>query len=586
MNKLHLKKLGLIFCMIAMPWLAHAASLGKLNVFSALGEPLNAEIELTSVSAEEFPSLTASLASDDFYLSQGVDKSAIQKNISISVTKKPNGDPVIQLSSSQAVTDPFLDMLIQVVWTDGQLTREYTLLLDPPSYSASRAAAPTIESAKPITEPNSAQQRLFASLVAAGKRNHSRNALSESASGQTITTVKGDALSAIALRLNIQEVDLDQLLIGLYQSNPSAFAGNINRLKIGQVLQIPSLETLQAIDKKEAKAEVRAQVSNWQAYSAKLADAANEAEASDVASNSQSKGRIITEDKTTPAPEANRDVVKLAKVDASKESASSGNQADLESSVANKITNLQDDLAAKQKEIKEANDQSAALAKQIADMKKLLAIQNKTLAEGQQRAAQTKDKKIISDFFGSVAFLASGVLLAVLAGFLLWVKRKNKTNLSTFSLDTENTVDTQAIESIENAETLPSNEDVDVSAQEVPHLNLSGITLNFDSVEHLNTTSASAAPIPDAFNGDFSNLLKVEKFDAPKKAKVGRPAKVSRSAKTGGEDSAEVATKLELAAAYIDMADKAGALKLLTEALKDGSPAQCERAQALIDSLA
>ncbi len=757
-----IKQISLALCFSLLSFSVSAAGLGKLNVFSALGEPLSAEIELTSVSPEELAGLSANLAPDEFYVAQGVEKAAIQNNIKISVVKKPNGDPVIQLSSSQAVTDPFLDMLIQVVWADGQLSREYTLLLDPPDYSATRVAAPTIDSAKPITEQsNETHQRLAPTPITSNpktKRAHHAHAKTPSVAsdGQEVTTVKGDSLSAIALRLNIQDVNLDQLLVGLYKANPAAFDGdNINRLKVGQIIQVPSLETLQAIDKKEASAEVRAQVGNWQAYTAKLADAAMSAPANDATSNNQTKGKIVTEDKATPSSVGARDVVKLAKVDADKTSKSSGDQASSEKSAADKAIALQDDLAAKQNDIKETDEKSEALAKQIADMKKLMAVKNKAMAEAQQQAVQAKEKQVdapsIFEVIDPVVLAVVGALLAALAGFGLWVRRKNKIKLnlddngteshlspfaasdnadvtsflSDFSASSGDMIDTHEVDPIAEADVYlaygrhaqavdilkeaiqksphryelhlklleiyselknisafevlagelfsqlgssdpiwstvttlglkidpenklyqvayadspvvgveetklavsdfndaslmeddvikpiaePLNFVMDESAQtlaesgalthveqgdemveeinfdlphETPDLNLSGITLNFDSIEPINTPSVSATPIPDAFNGDFSNLLKVEK---PKKAKASQPAK-SQSAKSNGSDSAEVATKLELAVAYIDMADKEGALELLAEALKDGSTGQRERAQALIDSLA
>ena len=752
-----IKQISLALCFSLLSFSVSAAGLGKLNVFSALGEPLSAEIELTSVSPEEFAGLSANLAPDDFYIAQGVEKAAIQNNIKISVVQKPNGDPVIQLSSSQAVTDPFLDMLIQVVWADGQLSREYTLLLDPPDYSATRIAAPTIESAKPVAEQsNETHQRIASTSNPKSKRTRHTHAETPNAAvdGKNVTTVKGDSLSAIALRLNIQEVNLDQLLVGLHKANPDAFVGdNINRLKVGQMIQVPSLETLQAIDKKEASAEVRAQVVNWQAYAAKLADDAISAPATDVTSNNQTKGKIVTEDKATPSPAGARDVVKLAKVDADPTSKSAADQASIGKSVADKAIALQDDLAAKENDIKETDEKSEALAKQIADMKKLMAVKNKAMAEAQQQAAQAKEKPVdapsMLDVIDPVVLAVVGALLAALTGFGLWVRRKNKIKLnvedrvmeshvsglaatdnadaasflSDFSASSGDMIDTHEVDPIAEADVYlaygrhaqaedilkeaiqksphryelhlklleiyselknisafevlagemfaqlgstdpiwskvtalglkidpdnklyqvasidspaagfeesklavsdfndaslmedevikplaePLNFVMDESAQataesgalanvetddemveeinfdlshETPDLNLSGITLNFDSIETINTPSVPVTPIPDAFNGDFSNLLKVEKPEKAKKAKASQPAKASSS------DSAEVATKLELAVAYIDMADKEGALELLGEALKDGSASQRERAQALIDSLA
>ena len=96
MNKLHLKKLGLVLCMVAMPWLAHAASLGKLSVFSSLGEPLNAEIDIFPSTDEELSSLAATLASDAVYREQGVERSAAQSDVRLSVVKKEDGSVVVE----------------------------------------------------------------------------------------------------------------------------------------------------------------------------------------------------------------------------------------------------------------------------------------------------------------------------------------------------------------------------------------------------------------------------------------------------------------------------------------------------------
>ena len=152
----------LALCIALIPLVASAAGLGKLYVFSSLGEPLNAEIELLSVSPEAMTTLTAGLASQEQYLAQGIDKTPIQQSIKADIAKRPDGTLVIQLTSVQAVTDPFLDMLIQVVWSDGQLSREYTLLLDPSDSSATNIAEPIAETPKSISTSSAAREPLAA----------------------------------------------------------------------------------------------------------------------------------------------------------------------------------------------------------------------------------------------------------------------------------------------------------------------------------------------------------------------------------------------------------------------------------------
>jgi len=601
-----------------MPLIASATGLGKLNVFSALGEPLNAEIELLSVTPEELASLTASLASEEQYAAQGIDKSAIQQNIKASISKKPNGSSVIHLTSSQVVNDPFLDMLIQVVWSNGQFSREYTLLLDPPEYSVANVSSPVVETTKTVTAqtmmkqdaPSPAPQVEITSKTKTHKaatktaRAKSSDTTSSVPDENTVTTAKGDSLSAIALRLQVQDVDLDQLLLGLYKANPDAFeGGNINRLKVGQVIHVPTAEVLQSISKDDAKAEVRAQTANWHGYATKLSDAVAHSEASDSANSNQSSGKVATkaEDKAFPVADGPRDVVKLAKTETAKTSDASSSQSESKSS-EQVTSNMQDDLAAKENTIKETDEKSAALEKQIADMKQLLAIKNKNMAEAQKAAKDAKSPGLASVLFLSL----SAALLSLLVVVWLWVRNKRKVRSQSEMFAEELNADMEVVLNQNSVQNLSGFvEDVN---QDVPgafeseittelalkplEMDLTGIDLSFESIPQFGVEDTAQTSIPDAFNGDFSNLLKAEikpqqnasaqQASAPKKTNQ----KAAKKNKSDGAESSEVATKIELAVAYIDMADKEGALELLAEALKEGGPQQRERAQALIDSLA
>ncbi|MBA3696417.1 MAG: hypothetical protein H0W85_06585, partial [Methylotenera sp.] len=124
----------LAVCLALLPFSAFAAGLGKLNVSSGLGEPLKAEIELLSVTPEELSTLVAAIGSEEAYAAQGVTRLAIHNNIQVEVAKGVSGAPILKLRTTQPISDPYLDMLIQVDWSSGRLQREYTVLLDPPGY--------------------------------------------------------------------------------------------------------------------------------------------------------------------------------------------------------------------------------------------------------------------------------------------------------------------------------------------------------------------------------------------------------------------------------------------------------------------
>src|SRR5450830_1337769 len=151
-HKTKLKRISLAVCFALMSLGAEAAGLGKLTVLSGLGEPLNAEIELLATGPDELSSLSATIAPEEAYKVQGIERPALHSTIKIEVKKSPSGSAYLKLSSNLPVSDPYLDMLIQVDWSSGRLLREYTLLLDPPGYSQTVVTPPS-SVAKTVNKP-------------------------------------------------------------------------------------------------------------------------------------------------------------------------------------------------------------------------------------------------------------------------------------------------------------------------------------------------------------------------------------------------------------------------------------------------
>ena len=119
---------------------AEAASLGKINVLSNLGQPLTAEIALLPANPEELAAIKASIASKEAYAEQGVARADSLSDITISVATLADGQSVLRLTSTAPISQPATDVLVQVDWGTGSLTRLYTLVLAPaPSESAPAA---------------------------------------------------------------------------------------------------------------------------------------------------------------------------------------------------------------------------------------------------------------------------------------------------------------------------------------------------------------------------------------------------------------------------------------------------------------
>jgi len=135
---------------VAVPSLVWAAGLGKLSVLSSLGQPLKAEIEIVSLQKGEGDTLGARLAPADAFRQANVDLNPALMSVKFAVQRRPSGQYVMTLTSTQPINEPFVDMLVELNWGNGRLVREYTFLLDPPEYAgpkkldSAQAAAPAL----------------------------------------------------------------------------------------------------------------------------------------------------------------------------------------------------------------------------------------------------------------------------------------------------------------------------------------------------------------------------------------------------------------------------------------------------------
>lgn len=403
MHKSKIKQISLAVCLAFMPFTGYAAGLGKLNVNSGLGEPLKADIELLSVTPEELSSLVAVIASEDAYAAQGITRLSIHNNIKVEIAKNPDGSPILKLRSIKPISDPYLDMLIQVDWATGRLQREYTVLLDPPGYnqavdgtaatpvtppsasmrdiasSSGQASSSNLDTARPSKKKSRKQPRILGEMAASQKK------LAEKADVQDVTTKRGDTLSSVARDMQVEGVSLDQMLVGLYESNKDAFLnGNMNRLKVGQIIKVPTKESLTAIDVQQARQSIKVHSTNWNAYRNTLAGSVEKSPALVETEQKQSgSGKIATaEDKATPAKVGPQDVVKLSagEKDASKTAKDASKAFDA------KIVAFKEETSAREKSLKEAKERTAALEKQIQDMQKLLALKSQSMSQLQKNA--------------------------------------------------------------------------------------------------------------------------------------------------------------------------------------------------------
>ena len=123
---------SLLAIALALPGTGAALGLGKLTVNSALGQPLSAQIELTSAAKEELDSLAARVAAPSLYSQNNLTYPGALSRARVSVERGANGEPFLRITTQQPVSEPFLDLLIEINWASGRMVRDYTFLLDPP----------------------------------------------------------------------------------------------------------------------------------------------------------------------------------------------------------------------------------------------------------------------------------------------------------------------------------------------------------------------------------------------------------------------------------------------------------------------
>lgn len=385
---------------------ANAAGLGKLTVNSALGQPLRAEIELTSVSNDENGLLVPRLASSDAYRSAGIDLSPVLYSLRFAVAKHDDGRQYISVTSAQPVNEPFVDMLIELGGNGaGKLLREYTFLLDPADLSTGQAPQvvgarpvpsrspstvtplPAPDNAAPLTERPSSRSAKQPSerptKVAASKPTEPAPS---SGTGESQYQVKsGDSLSKIAGQFKPEGASLDQMLVALYRNNQGAFGGNnMNRLRAGQVLTIPDPASVTSISSGEAHGVIIAQAADFNEYRSKLAGQVANSEAQKSGESKQSGSGKITakvEEKASPTATA-QDKLKLSKAGGAPDKGS-------------KIAAGEEDRIAKEKELAEANARVKQLEKNVTDLKSLLDVKSKNVAE-QAKPAPKADVKPVA----------------------------------------------------------------------------------------------------------------------------------------------------------------------------------------------
>lgn len=257
----------LISAILLAPAAAFGLGLGEIRLNSALNQPLSAEIDLVAATPEELNALDAHLASPEVFARYGLDRPAFLSSLDFTVGRGKDGRAVLLVRSRDAISEPFVSFLIDVNWPRGRLLREYTVLLDPPAMLAPGDAPAAAPIAAPTTSPTPAasapqpEPRAAAPAPAAAPQS-----TAPAYDASTYTVSRGDTLYGIAGSIaGGDRQAVQRTMVALFRANPEAFNGNINQLRAGAILRVPSSTDVANISSSEASGEVREQNAAWRA---------------------------------------------------------------------------------------------------------------------------------------------------------------------------------------------------------------------------------------------------------------------------------------------------------------------------------
>lgn len=373
-----------------------ALGLGEVTLKSSLNQPLEAEVKLLDTRDLTADQILVALASPADFERNGVDRLYFYSEFQFEVILDGPGAPKVVITSRSPVREPYLNFLIEARWTAGRLLREYTLLMDLPTFDDSGStqtvqAAP--QSAPPRQQATSQISRSTEKKPEAGyQAPRQMTSTKPSLDGDQYEVRQNDTLWDIALRARQDSsVSVHQSMMALYHANPEAFInGNINRLRRGQVLRIPDAQEMRSLNRSEAVRQF-AQATGDSEYGAQL-----------------SASRRISAPRTESTLASGR--VKLAAPGSGSgtgqgSGANDGSGRALESELAATLEELDKSKA----ENTELSARVRELEEQIQTMERLVEVSNEKLRALQVAAAQTNGETASSadDTLAAVAPAAS-----------------------------------------------------------------------------------------------------------------------------------------------------------------------------------
>jgi pilus assembly protein FimV len=579
---LHVKRIaGTVLALLAMfaSFGASALGLGQIEVKSRIGQPLLAEIPIVTSDPTELEQLRAGLASPETFARIGLRPPiGIIADLQFTQALDARGNPVIRVTSTQPVGEPLLTFLVEVDWGQGRLVREYSALIDTPRTVSAPLqpdiAAPTVEAPAIIERPAEPSETIATEAQPEPEPAPTEIPTGEPAPQDTQAIVPqqqvaiapaprpaldgsdyevrgGDTLSEIAARVGSAGT-LDQTMIALLRANPDAFiGGNINRLKAGAVLRMPDESAMTELDAQQASAIVHSQAQEWRASRRAAPQPAD----ADVASASSSAA--VTNGKQVSTPEsagprvtdARLEIVPPGASDATKAGTQSGISAGGEGAMLQQeLTTTRETLAAREAETEDLKSRVAELEKLQQQQQQLIAMKDSELAAAQQQLAANQKQQTQASMLPWVIGIGGALVIGALVA---WFLRRRDARTPSFRAPV--------------ASATPS-----IADAFAPVRSVEAEPVIVTESEPVAEPAAAVAPAP------------VRAPEPPAKAV---PAWHNGGAMRLDPEAQAAHERLELARAYLDLGDLAGARQLLGEVVINGDHAARQQASRMLREL-
>lgn len=236
----------------AVSSLALAVGLGPASVNSPLDAPLNATVPVLDASQYALDDLRVAVADEAAFTALGLEWTPLVSSLRAQLREKDDGHQVV-LSSSQAVEEPWLDVLLTISSPEGETSQAFTLLFDPVDMLNASSASPSVSPVARAVESRSHAQPAATPMPQNAPRD------SAPAVANTVYVASGDSLWGVAERVKPASASVQQMMVALVDANPEVFSsGNIDSMRAGQTLAMPRREKILARSPVEAAQRLQA----------------------------------------------------------------------------------------------------------------------------------------------------------------------------------------------------------------------------------------------------------------------------------------------------------------------------------------